>query len=152
MKKNDIPRYLIIAFIAATLSFIFINSMLPPGPSSTESGRVAALIAKIFSPDSAVGAFLIGNVRKIAHFVEFAALGAEIALYRVLYVKKKTAAYHAPLAGFAVAFTDESIQVLSGRGPSITDVWLDVAGYLTGLLAVYAIFIIARKIKASRKK
>ena len=58
---------------------------------------------------------------------------------------------------FAVGFLDESIQVLSERGPSITDVWIDIGGYATfaslayliGGAALLIIYFIRKRMQAS---
>ena len=39
------------------------------------------------------------------------------------------------LVAFAVAFLDETIQIFTGRGPMIQDVWIDLSGAALGSLA-----------------
>ena len=41
---------------------------------------------------------------------------------------------------FVVAFLDESLQMLTGRGPAIIDVWIDCFGALCGLLLALLLF------------
>ena len=44
-----------------------------------------------------------------------------------------------------VAFLDETIQIFSGRGPMIQDVWLDLAGALCAILLVLLIYVLRQK-------
>ena len=146
-------KYSLLALIVATFSFIYVNSMLPPAVSSEGSGRVAALIAMIFPADSALGNFLVSNVRKIAHFAEYAALGTEIAIYVNFCVQNREKWLKiSAISGFFFAFADETIQIFSGRGPSVADVWLDSFGYYSFFCAVCLLVVVIRKIKASREK
>lgn len=149
---RSVIRYILIGSFFATLAFIFINSMLPPNVSSEESGAVADFIATVFPPTTSFGAFLAEYTRKIAHFVEYGLLGTEIALYVNLYLGKlRKWAPVSLLVGFITAFIDETIQIFSGRGPSIVDIWIDVSGFTAFSLCVYLVFFIIKKLKSSRK-
>ena len=149
--KKLIFKYSLLALIAVTLAFIYVNSMLPPQVSSEGSGRVARLLAMIFPPDSMLGSFLITNVRKIAHFLEYAALGAEIAVYVNFYVQNREKWLKImAVSGFFFGFVDETVQMFSGRGPSVKDVWIDSFGYCIFYAAVCLLAAVIRKIKASR--
>ncbi|MBQ7058119.1 MAG: VanZ family protein [Firmicutes bacterium] len=44
-----------------------------------------------------------------------------------------------------VAFLDETIQIFSGRGPMIQDVWLDLSGALCAILLVLLIYGLRQK-------
>ena len=129
-----------IALLIATglmLAFIFGQSLLPPRVSAEESGW---LMDKVLNPLlKLLGLGPITNhfIRKIAHITEFAILSILL-----------TFCFHGQVIksagiGFVTAFLDESIQLLSGRGALITDVWIDLigvaAGSLIGLLAFRAI-------------
>lgn len=133
MSESRTKRLLFALLPALTLAFIFIQSLLPPAVSGEESGRVAAFLASIFGETTPLGRFLITYVRKIAHFTEYGVLGLEAVYFlrawhaRVPLSLRRTA----PLWGLAVGFLDETLQCFSSRGPSITDVWLDGAGYIT---------------------
>lgn len=58
--------------------------------------------------------------------------GILIIINPVLYWKKKPVIVF--LCGFIAAFIDESIQLLSGRGAMIQDVWIDLTGVAAGFL------------------
>lgn len=99
-------------------------------------------------------------VRKTAHFVEFAVLGGLLCLVcKVCMVtggesgvgksggksgvgeptKSGVArAVCACLLGLLAAFLDETLQLFSGRGSMVADVWLDFAGVVCGVAAVAA--------------
>ena len=155
LKNLKAPEWIMIAVIIATIAFIFTQSALAPEVSTAESNSTAEFIAKLISTDTIVGRFVFDNVRKIAHFVEYGVLGTEIAIFVLLFVKiKKTAIPKTLIVSFFIAFIDESIQIFSGRGPSISDVWLDVSGYLT-FSAITYLFAVAvgkfvKKIQSGR--
>lgn len=44
-----------------------------------------------------------------------------------------------------IAFLDETIQIFSGRGPMIQDVWLDLSGAVCGALLILLICFLRRK-------
>ncbi len=148
MKKSDkAVKIILITLFFLNLLFIFANSILPPDVSGEESDAVSGLLAKIFPPDSEFGRFVIENVRKIAHFTEFFTLGVTVSLYTVKFTDRKYAFLLSYAVGFAVAFFDETIQIFTGRGPMISDVWLDFFGFASSLSIVYLINTIIQKAK-----
>jgi VanZ family protein len=146
--KDNWQTVLRVAFfvaIIATLTFIFYNSTLPPEASEEQSGAVGDFIATIIPPDTSIGNFIITYIRKIAHFSEYGLLGIEIAAYIVVFYKEKRVkrALTAFLVPVVVSFVDESIQILSDRGPSISDMWIDVGGFITFSLLAYGVCYLA---------
>ena len=133
--------------ILATLLFIFIHSLIPRESSTEESEAVAGFLGNIFPSDTALGAFIQNNVRKIAHFAEYAFLGMLTSLYTVLYLSGRKYKISNAIFGLPVGFIDETLQCFSGRGPLISDVWLDFFGFVFSVAIVYLGSIIARKIK-----
>ena len=84
-------------------------------------------------------------VRKLAHVTEFAALGVVIAL--LLLGGKAITKRRISLAfvfGLTTAFLDESIQMFSGRGDQIRDVWIDLFGVLLGVSFVLLLLWLRR--------
>ena len=79
--KNRLFRLLLLALIFATLVFIAVQSLLPPAKSSAESEAVSGAIEVIIPSGTPTGDAVHKNISSIGHFVEFAALGAEIAVY-----------------------------------------------------------------------
>lgn len=128
--------------ILATLTFIFVQSMLPPNKSQAESDKVGEILGEIISPDTPTGDYVQNNIRKIAHFTEFFILGCEVSIYVILFMPRiKWAVLSLPTA-LLVAFFDESIQIFSGRGPSVTDIWIDFFGFLTASVIFYTIAVV----------
>ena len=141
-KFKNVIKYLRIVFyiaILTTLVFIFVNSALPPEKSGEQSDKVSGIIAEIIPVDTDIGNFIITNIRKIAHFTEYGLLGIIVSLYVLIYTRKRVAfGFGSLLFALVVGFTDESIQILSGRGPSVSDIWIDIGGFATYSLLTYA--------------
>jgi VanZ family protein len=143
--------WLFIIFLLA-LCFIWGNSVLSTQASSAISTAVGDFLATLFG--SGDGATTVGglSVRKMAHFVEFFVLGviASLLFGRAL---KNLPMYALALALCAlfVALIDETIQIFSGRGSSVRDIWIDIFGYTVGCLALAAIKLASDKL-AERKR
>ena len=141
--------------IALTVGFIWINSALSGEDSGELSGKVRDIMEKVLvflhAPQGLTD-FLLTNVRKVAHFVEYAAIGAELAL---LWSGIKWGAqgfWNALSSVLAISVLDETIQLLAtDRGPQITDVLLDTAGGLTAILIVYFFVTIIAGIRKLRR-
>ena len=101
--------------------------------------------------------FIIANVRKVAHFVEHGFFGLEIFLL-MFFIERDSGKRRKifPIGikslimalniGILVGFLDESIQILSGRGPSVNDMWLDISGYATFTAVMFVIFMLVKSI------
>ncbi|MBQ3012465.1 MAG: VanZ family protein [Clostridia bacterium] len=144
MKK----RYWLAIIFALIVCFIWGNSVLSSQLSSYLSTAVGELLASIFGTGDGVTTVGGLSVRKMAHFTEFAALGAVASLLFKRVLKNK-GIYALGLAscGVFVALMDETIQIFSRRGSSVCDVWIDVFGYAVGCLIVTIICIIYTKLK-----
>ncbi len=141
MKRQNVfkvLRILHILLIVATVLFIFIQSMKSPEDSKEESDKVGDIIEEIIPPDEPAGEFIQINLRKIAHFTQFFILGVEVAAYVLIFMRRtRWGLLTYPLALFT-AFFDESIQIFSGRGPAIFDVWIDFFGYCASSLLIFS--------------
>ena len=124
--RSSYRQRIILITVALMTVFILVQSLLPKNVSAKESGW---LIEKVINPILRVigcGPVSHGFIRKAAHVAEFAVLAFLLSLYferRIL--------LGAGIA-FLIAFLDESVQLLSGRGASITDVWIDLIGIAAG--------------------
>lgn len=151
MKKKKLILVQIILILL--LIFVWGNSLLSGKESGEISGGVSALIAHWFGIASAN----LGHiVRKCAHFSEFAALGATVSLL-LIYKGQRGAMFVMPFVIGMMSFPliDETIQIFSpDRGPSITDVWIDMSGYLLGAVVICAIhkLIVWRRAKKAAKR
>ena len=145
MKKR-----IVIIFLIVLLLFIWGNSCLPQNASSRESGWVMALLRPIF--EAVLGKDVVTEhfVRKLAHFTEYAALGCVSVLWLTLLpIKMVWCGAYSAMGCLMVALLDETIQIFSGRGPMIQDVWLDFGGAVCGGGIVFLICYLAREKKRS---
>jgi VanZ family protein len=148
-KLISYSRIFLIVVIICTLSFTFYQSTLSPDESTEVSNGVSDAIEPIIPSDTPTGSYVHTNLRKIAHFIEFAALGTEIALFVILYLptwgstprRKLGFVLHSYLVAPITALLDETIQVFTDRGPSITDVWIDTAGFVSFATLLYLIYL-----------
>ena len=142
MKQNR--HWVLPIAIGAVTLFIWSQSLLPGRISAEESGFITRLLAGVLGLET-VPTWLHKLVRKAAHFTEFGVLGG---LWRG-YATRRGMRF-SPLYGLVVAAADECLQMLSpDRGPAVTDVAIDYAGYLCGwlLVAGIAYFLHCRKEK-----
>lgn len=145
MIRTDKRLRLCTALIVCNLIFIWGNSLLPANVSQAISDAVMNFLSRFFTtggPQGDEGSFL---TRKLAHFTEFAALGALLTWRFGMLGRKK----HLPLIwGALAACADETIQCfVPGRGPGVRDVAIDTAGVLAGmvLLTLGNAYLITRK-------
>ncbi len=129
--KQNIITAVLALFILLTLCVIWGHSLEGPEASSAKSQAVLEHIIKpilgpIFGREHITEYF----VRKLGHFTEFFVLGAEcIAL---LWVRRKVRLHwivHTLCFGFLVGALDETLQIFTRRGSSLSDVWLDFTGF-----------------------
>lgn len=148
--------------------FIYSNSMRPAVQSSAESGRVLRLLQDLAESAGIAVPWLTEHiVRKCAHFIEYTGLGI-LLRQSAAYIKwdrsisenmgslsalgNQTLRYQKKenrtsvflelhrVAIFAVPFVDETLQLFTeGRSGQISDVWLDMAGALTGTVLYLAV-------------
>lgn len=137
--KNDIFRIVLIILLIATLCFIWGNSLNSRAESTQKSSFIVRFLEQYFGEGN-VSEHLI---RKIAHFLEFSALGFEL---MGLFNRYLLAITH----GLFVALTDETIQYFTGRSAEVKDVLLDFSGCIFGAFCMVLLLLIIRKIKESK--
>ena len=132
--------------LALNLVFIWGNSLLPGSVSGAISHWLRDILALLLPDRPADPDAGHGLLRKLAHFTEFACLGA---LFTWLFGMLQKPMPLALLCGFAAAGIDETIQrFVPERGPSFRDVLIDTSGALVGmifLLVGYTVFKTRRK-------
>lgn len=118
------------------LAFIWGNSLLPGFVSSLLSNAVKDILGRIFPFLISGGSGGGGLLRKLAHFSEFAVLAVCLGwLYGMLRSKQPEQILLTVITGFLVACADETIQrFVPGRNGCITDVGIDTAGVITGIV------------------
>ena len=146
MAKSRAPLVWLYALSLIAIAFIWGNSLLSKDASGAFSSAVETWLLRFFRLEK-----LPFDVRKLAHFCEYAALGA---LRRDLCVRPEPFrlpyCWNRHALGLLAAVIDESIQVLSGRGPLVTDIWIDAAGYWVGLLAALLLWRLLRRLRPKR--
>ncbi len=121
--------------IGLTLLFIWGHSLIPADLSSQESGSFVSLINEYLG-SAGIGFSVTDHVvRKTAHFLEYAVLGAEIA---VLHGRdKKTGSVFPGILFFWIGapVIDEGIQYFTpGRACMLQDIFLDMCGFCAGYI------------------
>ena len=128
--------------------FIFSNSVQSGPASNAISGRVAELLRPLLNPNGWIEEKrYLYLVRKIAHFVEFGALGVCLSGAAAnMDIRLRWA------LGLSVltACADETLQRFTGRTSSLKDVMLDSAGAACGILAVYLVLCIIKRYRERR--
>ena len=143
-------KVIVLLLLALTLIFIWTNSMQSRSESTKRSSQVLELVADILEP---VGIDVDTTddrpIRKLAHFAECAALGAELLFLAA--VRRRLglqAASNCAFAALLAALMDETIQLISGRNSQVLDVLLDFSGALTGILIAWLICRLIKKHRA----
>lgn len=140
-------KYMILGLLTLAIlwtAFIFSRSMQTGAESSEASGRLAAFLQSLLG-EIPVSEYFI---RKLAHFGEYLILALPATGAAMLVGRKwlPAAAW-----GYAVlvALCDEfAVQAMTeGRGPRFTDVLIDSAGALTGVVAVILTVVILRRFR-----
>ncbi|MBQ8885635.1 MAG: VanZ family protein [Clostridia bacterium] len=159
MKKSVwAVRSILVLCILATTGFIFSQSLKSRTESSSASLGVTNVLLRLFgvAPDQMSEARLETVekvVRKIAHFAEYALLGALWFWLVRSFQAGSTPLWVSPATCFLTACADELIQLFSdGRASSFWDVLLDLSGAVCGALFAWLTVYIALKIQAKRVK
>ena len=154
MNRRSIGTLLLLLAVLAVLAFIWGNSLDSAAESSLKSGRMRELIRPLLELLVGQGNVTEHLVRKLAHFTEFAVLGALLLLltaaaFRVRLQSVVNCLFFLTLA----ALTDETIQLYSpGRSSQVTDVWLDSVGVLAGILAALVLMALLHLLFHHRDK
>ena len=123
-----------ITLLICNLVFIWGNSLLPGEISGRLSDWVKEILS-VFLPDMGMEHTGRGLLRKIAHFTEFAALGALLSWLFGMLQKGKGYPF---VCGAAAACIDEAIQMfVPDRGPAVRDVLIDCSGVVTGMILLF---------------
>ena len=140
MKNRSWVRYILIAADILWVAFIFARSLKAADESTAESAWVLELV-RIIIPSASMH-----FVRKLAHFTEYFILGALLFATMQSFGAKKLAMVLAPAGCLAAAVTDELLQTLSpGRSCQLSDMLLDTAGGICGMLICALAVYLVRK-------
>lgn len=132
--------------IATGLMFVFIfgQSLLPQSVSAEESGWFSENVLNPLLHFFGFKPLPQNVIRKIAHVTEFAILSVLLVL---CFYGRMIPGF---CVGFTAAFLDESIQLLSGRGALISDVWIDLIGVVFG--SILGCLIVRMRIGRSKRR
>ncbi len=142
--------YLFAILSLLTVAFIWGNSLKSIPESSAQSSVIADKVQSVVDPQQKVEPSLFHHViRKLAHVIEFFFLGLFVGGFAIClgYELKKRLISMPLLIVLLIAVGDEWIQSFAERGSLVSDVLIDFAGALAGLLTAVVIHQIVVKIK-----
>ena len=142
-------RVLFTIALLGCICFIFSNSMAVATASTGASSRVLAwmrIILRHLGHPALADRLTMHFVRKLAHFCEYTLEGFLLMLCMRVYSRHPLRHISVPmLGGVLTAMTDETIQLFSdGRSSQVTDVWLDSAGVLAGILTALVLLALCK--------
>ena len=136
------------ALLLATVLFIWGHSLMPGSVSGEESSRVLRLLQPFLELFLGKGKVTEHLVRKLAHFSEYAVLGAVLGFREHTVKGKKTGFAELCAKALFVCFLDETIQLfVPDRAGMVQDMWIDLSGAAFGML----MFLALRRIVLWRK-
>ena len=150
-RKMMIARVVLTVLTVAAVAAIFYNSSQSAIESTERSSPLTDWINGILAgfpiPFSVTESF----IRKLAHFTEYAILGAMLSVtYYVYQLKIRTALISTLITGAVIATIDEIIQLFpAGRSCQISDILLDCCGVA---FATAIVMLIIRAIENNRLK
>ena len=145
MERTNRKVRLCTALLIVNILFIWGNSMLPGSVSGAISHWLRNILSFLFPGDSSDPDSGHGLLRKLAHFTEFACLGALFAW--LLGMLRKPFVSALP-CGFLVACIDETLQrFVPDRGPAFKDVMIDTSGALLGIGLLFLGYTIRKRSK-----
>lgn len=142
MTKNKTARTagMIISWlcVAVCMAAIFLFSAQNAEESQELSNRFAFLLR---FPE------MVAVIRKLAHYLEFTALGASLS-FALFFTFNKRKPLHTFAAGFLYAASDEFHQLfVDGRAGRVFDVFIDSLGVFSGILFFYAVMFLFIKLR-----
>ncbi len=147
MKHERIKRAVWWAVIGLTVLFIWGQSLLGRELSRLQSESVQGFLGSLLG-EWVYDTFLYQNIRKVAHFAEYALLGMEWMGYRLTVRGVRRPPWWLVWGfGPAVAVCDELLQFVSARAPRVTDVLLDCGGYASGAAVVFGLIWLWRRLR-----
>lgn len=152
MKHERIKTAVWWAVITLTVLFIWGQSLLGQELSRLQSESVQGFLGSLLG-EWVYDTFLYQNIRKVAHFAEYALLGMEWMGYRLTVRGTRRPAWWLVGAfGPVVAAVDELLQFVSARAPRVTDMLLDCSGYICGGAVVFGLFWLWRCLRKDSDK
>ncbi|MBP0981230.1 MAG: VanZ family protein [Oscillospiraceae bacterium] len=141
---------ILLLITAALLIFIWGNSLMSRQQSHLQSEAALQAVSPLVGSMTESG-LTEPMLRKIAHFAEFFAVSAALTLLLRLF--RPTAPqliFNCLSLGLMIAVVDESLQIVSARGPLVSDILLDFCGVIAGTVFALAITVICKKVFRKR--
>ena len=140
-------RVLFTIAVAGCILFIFSNS-LEIGPESSARSQAVMRYMNAILDRIGLGPVSEHTIRKLAHFAEYCLEGLLLTLCLRVYTRRFVRHISWPLlGGLLTAVTDETIQrYVAGRSSQVTDVWIDFAGVVAGMLVSLVLLLIVRAV------
>ena len=156
-------RIILTLLCALVLAWIFSNSLAVGEKSSSQSGAVTDAVqdvAGVIAPESSVATAtgedydkLHMDIRTLAHFCEFVALGGLLLFCYFSYTRKKDFFIIPLWLVLFVPLIDECLQTFTGgRAAQLSDVLIDTAGGLMGMALAFVAFLLGRVWYLRRKR
>lgn len=138
--KRVIVLTILIILVICSTGFILINSLMDFEHSHNSSGVITDIITSTDDIKEWDHTDMI--VRKLAHVIEYALLGACVSAlaFFIAYIYKKRIYGYVLAYSLFIAVLDEHIQSFSDRVSSTSDILLDFVGALFGGLFVMIIY------------
>ena len=144
--KRKLTAGILLVLLVCNLCFIWGNSLVSRAESHNLSVGVLGFLPPFWQALGLSEEEMVHLLRKAAHFTEFACLGGLSTGLLTLFRKPRVSpVLHLLAGGFLVAAIDETLQIFTGRGSQLQDVWLDFAGFATGLAVVLIVRAIVGK-------
>ena len=141
MKKR-----IFVILIILVLAFIWGHSVISTDNSSEESANIMRILQSVLDFLNIPVTLTQQFVRKLAHFSEHAVAGLVLGIFmypRLMDAETRREQIECAvlplIIGFFIGFIDETIQIFSGRGPLIQDVWIDFFGVFLGVSLAYLV-------------
>ena len=161
MNKVKLKRYILIILIIINCVIIFNFSSEKAEQSNESSGRVVNVVVELVAKTRNLSnekkellkEQIVKPIRKTAHFSVYASLGALVYLYVFTFSGKNKKKIWISLGlAFLYACSDEIHQYfVPGRSCEFGDVCIDLCGAMCGILIVYVVYLINRKVKNREK-
>ena len=152
-KAALLQRVVLTAAVVLVTVFIFDRSMQDADSSNMESAQMMTLVQGVLQWLGQAGISMRG-LRKLAHWAEFALLGALSEWCLRAYTPRYVRFCGMPLlSGLLTALTDETIQrFIPGRSSSVADVWLDFFGVCCGTAAAVGALLLREKMQQIKNR
>ena len=140
-------RTVFTTLLAICIVMIFSNSLEVGIMSSARSTQVAEWLNRLLARLNTGIQLEHATVRKIAHFVQYAALGFLLMLTMRVYTSRILGHISWPLfLGLLIAVMDECLQLLiPGRSGELLDVALDFSGVLFGVITGLFVLLLGKQ-------